>query len=112
MLRGTDLDGPSRPGGLTPASLRSKPERCRCGTHLGAETPAYRLDLIPGPVEELVGDQLFCGPPCARAFILEALEVIDASSAPEVLLDLDRMRGEMRRVLLVLTIPPNPAGAA
>ena len=53
---------------------------------------------------ELFFAERFCGITCARAFILEALEILESSSASSVLRDLEEVRVALRYLLAVTAI--------
>lgn len=61
--------------------------RCRCGTHLRAGTERFGFDHPPVAVRELLVDVAFCSPVCARAYLLEALELFAGASAGSVVED-------------------------
>lgn len=100
---------PSRFYGLAPC-LGPPPEgvRCRCGTHFGIGTSCFRFTRVPRALAGLLEGEKFCGAICARAFVLEALELIESSSAPSVLRDLEEIRVSLRYLLAVMAIQASP----
>ena len=84
------------PGPVPPPSTA---RRCRCGKRL--ENGGHGSEL-PRPSELLrryLGDERFCSPACLRAFLLEALERLDAEVTPWVVSDADRLAGEIRGIV-------------
>jgi hypothetical protein len=61
--------------------------RCRCGTRLSEGTPCYEFEGIPEALLTLLRDQAFCTTWCVRAFLLEAMEVLEGSGSPELISD-------------------------
>jgi hypothetical protein len=59
----------------------------------------------------LLAGERFCGPVCARAFVLEALELVESSSAPSVLRDLEDIRVALRYLLTVMAIQGSPVAS-
>jgi hypothetical protein len=111
VLPSRDVRAPPRLYGLAPcATPVPAGARCRCGTHLGVGGPCFRFERVPYTVADLFAEERFCGPACARAFILEALEVIEASSAPAVLRDLQEIRVALQYLLTVLAAHEGSGG--
>jgi hypothetical protein len=61
--------------------------RCRCGTRLPAGTLCFEFVPVPEALTGLLRAQVFCGPGCARAFLLEAMEVLEGQASPDLLSD-------------------------
>ena len=79
-------------------------ERCRCGTQLGPGTGCFQFARVPHALADVLDHQRFCGPACARAFILEALELIDAAPLTPALRDLEDMGVAFRFLLAVMAL--------
>jgi hypothetical protein len=71
-------------------------ERCRCGSRLVAGTPVLRIRPVPSDLAPLLAEQTFCGVACVRAFVLEALELLETGPASRVLTDADTVAAELR----------------
>jgi hypothetical protein len=98
-------------GRRAPASLyRLEPyrdadgEKCRCGSRLSTSRGCVRFEQVPGPLVEIVGDRGFCGVVCARAFILEALALVESSAAPAVLSEIEEVQQSLRLLLTLIEI--------
>lgn len=78
-------------GGLT-AQVAPGPIRCRCGTWIPEGVSCFHFAQPQGPVAALVSEHLFCSVVCARAYLLEALELVQATKAVSVLQDLEEVR--------------------
>jgi hypothetical protein len=74
-------------------------ERCRCGTRLSPGAPRLRFARLPPVLAPLLADQPFCGVVCARAHMLEAIELLDARSAATVVQDVPEMLAALRTIL-------------
>jgi len=61
--------------------------RCRCGTRLPAGTLCFEFAPVPEALTGLLRAEVFCGPGCARAFLLEAMEVLEGQASPDLLSD-------------------------
>jgi hypothetical protein len=105
--------GPSFVAAGAPQSPRSSalglvvltaPARCRCGAVLGPNTPAHQFSAPPAILAGILMPQAFCGPACARAFILEALEFTVGPAAASTLADREDLAGALRLQLALLTL--------
>ena len=91
--------------GLAPcATPPAEGERCRCGTPLGPGTGCFQYDRVPHALVDFLDRQRFCGSACARAFILEALELIEVEPPSSALRDLEDMRVAFRFLLATMAI--------
>lgn len=71
--------------------LRNRPatrgNRCRCGSRIPAGSPCLEFEGVPESLSSLLRDQAFCTPACVRAYLLEAMEVLEGAAAPELIGD-------------------------
>jgi len=65
--------------------------QCRCGTPLAPGTVCVSFAHPPEAARDLVAGLPFCGVLCARAFLLEALELLEPTSAAGSVQDRDRV---------------------
>jgi len=86
--------------------------RCSCGAPLGTGTPGFRFLGLPPSVAAILEGHDYCGARCARAFILEALEFLDAASSTTAVLDLDEVRTALRVELVALALLPTASPPA
>lgn len=92
-------------GAHTPRAVEAVcggPTSCRCGRRLRAGERAWTVRDLPPSLLPLLELERFCGRPCLRAFLLEALETIGALDRPEsqkVVSDLHRTFLELRQIL-------------
>lgn len=77
-------------------------ERCRCGTRLPSGSRAYVVVPVAPLLASLLEEQTFCGPGCARAFVLEALALLDAPAVGAVMRDADAVAKALRALLVRL----------
>lgn len=82
-----------------PASPPATTARCRCGKRFENGGHGAELARPSELLRRYLGDQRFCSPACLRAFLLEALERLDAEVTPWVVSDADRLAGEIRGIL-------------
>lgn len=61
--------------------------RCRCGTRIAAGTRCVGIRGLPSSLAALLPDRDFCSVPCVRAYLHEALEVLEGSAAPTMIQD-------------------------
>ena len=73
--------------GRVVAGPSAKSGRCRCGTWLEVGSSTTTIEGAPAALEPLLRGQVFCGALCVRAYLLEALEVLQNTAAPETLSD-------------------------
>lgn len=105
-LWGTESFGGSMVGTVpeqaASVQLRSGPssrrQRCRCGTRLAAGAPCFEFAPVPEPLVELLRAQAFCSPACSRAFVLEAMEVLEGQASPELLSDVQSVYTYLQRL--------------
>lgn len=76
--------------------------RCRCGALLRSGTSSYGFEEVPDTLLPWLGRPEFCSVRCARAFMLELMEVLQVSAAPAVLSDFEEVISSVQ-ALLVLT---------
>jgi len=77
-------------------------ERCRCGRALGVDIPCFGFEDCPETLRAWLGQREFCSVRCARAFMLELTELLEASVAPSVLSDFEEVSSAVK-ALFVLT---------
>jgi hypothetical protein len=53
------------------------------------------FDAPPSSLAALVGQELFCSAVCARAYLLEAIELFGVSAATSVVQDVDEVRSDL-----------------
>ena len=88
--------------------------RCRCGTWLPAGASCFTFREVPEILSTIVDSQQFCGIACARAFLLESVEFLDAAAPLAALKDLDATRVALRFQIALLVLEgedPGPRGA-
>ena len=76
--------------------------RCRCGRRLRAGDPGWAVSGVAPSLDALFRDEVFCGRPCLRAFLLEALETVGTLDRPEtakLVSDLHFTFLELQRIL-------------
>ena len=66
--------------------------------------PAWAFARVPSPLASLLEDREFCGGPCARAYLLEALALEGTNAAPSVLSDADAVFQALRLLLSLVEI--------
>ena len=101
------MAGATHPGGFWEPSqpypllrVRARAEsRCRCGSVIRAGAVAHRFGPVPGSLERLLSGREFCSVACARSFLLEARETLEASSPPSHLSDLEEVLHSLRHQL-------------
>jgi hypothetical protein len=77
--------------------------RCRCGTRLVAGEACLGFAALPEVLRELLDPVPFCGVVCARAYLLEALELFEGSAASAVVRDRDEVHEALARLYASLT---------
>ena len=83
---------------------RSRAEtRCRCGTHLLPGTDCVSFARPPEAVRELLESLPFCSRLCARAYLLEALALLECAVAPATVRDRDEVLGALAQLYVQLT---------
>jgi len=90
--------------------VASKGDRCRCGSWFAVGGRGFRFDRFPEPLEDLLDGERFCGPGCARAYLLEALELTDSTLGASVISDLPEVRASLRYMLMLVESVWGPAG--
>ena len=70
--------------------------RCRCGTTVGPGSSSFGFEKVPPSLEPILKDREFCSVPCARAFLLETLAMMEGSSPPSTLSDLEEVLASLR----------------
>jgi hypothetical protein len=75
---------------------------CRCGRRLTAGTVCVGFDVPPDPIGYLLKKENFCSLECARAYLLETAEVLDATAAGRTLTDYDALYFALRSLLTVV----------
>jgi len=93
---------------------RSTGSRCRCGTKLEVGSTVVRFRNVPSIISGMLENEEFCGIPCARAFLLEALEFLEAASPLGVATDVEEARVAFRVQLGLLALEEpvaSPTGA-
>lgn len=86
---------------LSPRSA-SGYERCPCGRHLAVGIPCFVFEEIPYSLRGWLGREEFCSVRCARLYLLELKETLEASAAPSVLSDFEEVNRAVS-ALFVLT---------
>lgn len=61
--------------------------RCRCGTRISPGSRCVGIRGLPSSLSALLPDREFCSVPCVRAYLQEALEVLEGSAAPTMIRD-------------------------
>ena len=98
-------EGLSRLYRLVPTPTPSDPGvHCRCGTKLEGQATCYRFARVPEVLIGTLDGERFCGIPCARALILETLELIDGASARTWLRGADETRIALRYLLVGIAV--------
>jgi len=79
---------PSLPTGRLGRAERRRPrltehpttgsERCRCGTRAKRDQTWWVLEHLPETISSLFVGVVFCSPNCARAHLLESIELLEA----------------------------------
>ncbi|HTT17143.1 MAG TPA: hypothetical protein VMH49_07315 [Thermoplasmata archaeon] len=90
---------PSLPGVIV--GTCEVPDRCRCGARLAPGGRVVRAVHVPPEIALLLGPLAFCGSACVRAWLLEALEFVDATDR-RLLADRDAVARALRLVLAVV----------
>lgn len=70
--------------------------RCRCGTHLSVGEPCFEFRGIPEALRGLLRGQAFCTLGCVRAYLLEAMEVLDGEGSPQMISDVHSVYSYLR----------------
>ena len=71
---------------------------------MNASTLGYRFVDVPAVLAGILESKTFCGVKCARAFVLEALEFVGSSAAPQLVSDWDEVRAALRFQLALLPV--------
>ena len=79
---------PGRPGARGVCSF--------CGARIDPATPHYEFTTVPETLRGLLGGKAFCGVACARAFLLETLEVLDCDASGDLVADGDAAASHVR----------------
>lgn len=61
--------------------------RCRCGTPISVGDSCFEFEGLPEALSDLLRDQAFCTISCVRAYLLEAMEVLEGAGAPDLISD-------------------------
>lgn len=67
--------------------VAAKDQRCRCGTRIATGDRCYEFHGVPEAVGGLLESQAFCTPRCLRAYLLEAMEVLEGAGSPDLISD-------------------------
>ena len=94
------------------ARALSTGSRCRCGTRLEMGSTVVRFRNVPAILSGMLENEEFCEVPCARAFILEALEFLEAASPLGVARDMEEARVALRVQLGLLALEEPVSSAA
>ena len=73
---------PSLPPGHTPRLVRRPADvedRCRCGTRLPLGAACLEIVDVPRELSDWIQGRSFCRPGCARAYLLETIEPLEAA---------------------------------
>jgi hypothetical protein len=76
--------------------------RCRCGRALPPGGVSVTFDAPADPIGYLLRGQYFCGLPCARAYLLETSEVLDAAAATGAVSDFESVYAVVHALLAVV----------
>lgn len=82
-------------------------QKCRCGARLKPGALAFGFDHAPEPAASFVQQAIFCSQGCARAYLLEALELFESAGMISVVSDADRMASSLRGLLIRLLASGN-----
>lgn len=81
------------------------PQRCRCGTRLPVGASSWTFLEPPDAVVALLSSQAFCSAVCARAYLLEALELLEEASAASVVRDAGAVASALAKLYARVTSP-------
>jgi len=73
---------PPPPAGYIPRLVTRPAEvedKCRCGIHLRLGARCLEIVDVPRELADWIQGRSFCGPACARAYLLEAIEPLEAA---------------------------------
>ena len=70
--------------------------RCRCGMTVVPGSSIFGFEKVPPSLEPMLKDREFCSVPCARALLLETLAMMEGSSSPSTLSDLEEVLASLR----------------
>ncbi len=95
--------GPNTPRSHPPVRLReriaSRGYRCRCGTRIRVGTLCLEFEGIPEGLTSLLRDEAFCTTVCVRAYLLEAMAVLEGLASPDLLSDVQSVYSHLQRML-------------
>jgi hypothetical protein len=75
--------------------------RCRCGTRLPEGSRCFEFRSVPEPLVGLLEGEAFCGLPCVRSFLLEALETLESPGSSALVSDVREVFCSLQALLIV-----------
>ena len=90
----------------------AKVHRCRCGTRISVGSPVLEFEAIPEPLTDLLRNEAFCTSVCVRAYLLEAMEVLEGAAAPELISDVHSVYSYLQSMFRVVESSPTVVGHA
>jgi hypothetical protein len=88
-------------------SRTSVTRECVCGTQIPAHGTVFGVTPIPRLAKGLFRGQAFCSPKCIRAFLLEAIEMVDAletHGSGSIVIDFPQLRHELAQTLALILV--------
>ncbi len=77
--------------------------KCRCGTRLAPGGTDFEFHGVPELVRPILEGMPLCSPACARALLLETMEVLETPGSATLLRDVREVYWSLQVVFTVLT---------
>jgi hypothetical protein len=86
--------------------------RCRCGTRISAGVSCFEFEGLPEALSDLLRDQAFCTIHCVRAYLLEAMELLEGAAAPDLIGDVHSVYSYLQAMFALARDDSQTAGIA
>lgn len=74
-------------------------------------TSCYEFERVPEALTDLFRDEAFCSVGCVRAFLLEAMEVLEGLASPNLLSDVQSVYSHLRAMFALIQETPRAPAA-